>query len=1303
MSASARPSEAPPPAPASAPPRRRRWWVKLLGLVLVLLLLPPLAIGGALLWANTEGGRATIARLAGSLVPGLTLEGLEGPLPGRIGLRRLTLADEAGPWLEVEGARLAWDPLALLRGEARVTLLAAERVALHRLPPSDPNAPPSPPGPLLPELPSLPVAIALERLEVRRIEIGESLAGQAATLRATGAARLEDAGLTAELAAETPDSATLLALDATLRPAKGPLQARLRLRDAAGGLVGRLLGLPERPTELDLTWDGPAEAAALSLRAAAGPGITAELTGTLRAPDLANLGATLEGRIDPTGLLEAPLAALAGPLALRLEASRQPDGRIELPSLALSGPAGRLEAQGRVEADGQHGSLRARLALAPSTSFAALLPGELLTWQGLVLEATAEGALAAPTVDATLTTTGFGSGQAALAALLGPTPSATLRAGPVGEGLPPARIERLALTGAGVQAELSGVVGETLDLRFGARVGAVQGVAPGVSGSLRIAGTATGPMADPSLTLDADSARLEVAGEVLEALSMRARVARPASAPTVEVALSGRSQGQPLALDLRGRPAPDGALRLEAATARLGPAQLEAEGRIDLAGPFFDGKAKLTIADLAPLSPLAGGRPLGGALRLEATFTHNGTQRVAARLTTSRVVAQGTELRDLDIRIDGSLAETEFALSGKGFDVTVEARGKQTLQPDGVRRLELTAFSAAGMGESIRLAAPARLLVKPDGAIEVAALSLAGTRGATLRAEGRFGPERADLRASLALPDLATFTPFLPDIAPRGRVTGELRVTGRSAAPEIAATLRGQELRASAGTLRGLPAADLQAEGSRAADGAINARAQLSLGQATRLTATARLPRGPAGPLEGALDGQTDLAAVVGPLLAAGADRVTGRLTLALRATGTVEAPVLGGEARLTGGSYRNAVIGASLTDLAGTLRAEGQRVRADLTGRTAGDGRLALTGTIEPLGPGLPVDLALRATAAQPVSSDLVRMTLDADLQLTGAVQNGATLRGPVRLRRVDLRVPEQLPSSVRSLGPVTERGQPPGRPPRPAPPRRAPAARAAEPAAAPPAVPITLAVQLQAPQGVYVRGRGIDAELGGALDITGPVTAPEINGELRLRRGDIAILARRLAFDRGRLTFNGGLIPDLDFRATSQTGATTVHAEVTGSPTSPTITFSSTPELPQDEVLARLLFDRPVRELSPLELAQIAQALAGATGLAPDLAPGNVLDRVRRTLGLDRLAVGGGGEGASRSTAAEERRGATLEAGRYVADGVYVGVRQGTDGGARVGVRVDITPRLRLEAETGDREAGERVGVSMEWQWGR
>ncbi|WP_270936211.1 translocation/assembly module TamB domain-containing protein, partial [Falsiroseomonas oryzae] len=419
------------------------------------------------------------------------------------------------------------------------------------------------------------------------------------------------------------------------------------------------------------------------------------------------------------------------------------------------------------------------------------------------------------------------------------------------------------------------------------------------------------------------------------------------------------------------------------------------------------------------------------------------------------------------------------------------------------------------------------------------------------------------------------------------------------------------------------------------------------------------------------------------------------------RASGTPAAPLLGGEARLAGGAYRNAALGIAVTDLAGTLRPDGPRLRADIAGRTAGEGRLALAGTMEPFTRFLPLDLTLTATNAQPVASDLLRATLDAELRLVGLLGSEATLSGPVRIRRADIRIPEKLGGGLRTLEPVIERGVPPGRTERTA--RRPGPNAAPERGATPGGPPIALAIQVEAPRNVFVRGRGLDAELGGALRIGGRVADPQITGALDLRRGDISIIGRRIAFERGRLTWDGGLLPDLALRASSQTGSVTARVDVTGSPTAPQIVFSSTPELPQDEVLARLLFDRPLRDLSPFEIAQIAAAAAGATGLPGGDAAG-WLDRLRQGLGLDRLAVGGGTESAARNTRPDERSGPTLEAGRYVADGVYVGVRQGTEpGSSRVGVRVDLTPRMRVEAEMGDREAGNRAGVSWEWQWGR
>lgn len=1284
MSASASPSE---PAQA-APTRRRRWPRRLAWGVALLLGLPLLLVAAVLVGANTAPGRHAIERLAAQAVPGLTIEGLQGPLPGRPAIRRLTYADAEGIWLEVEGARLDWDPAALLRGEAHVLRLAAERLRLQRLPAAAPDQPGAPPGPLIPSLPQLPVAIRLDRLEVARIELAQAVLGQPVALHAAAEGRLDPWGLTLWFEAGTAEGGTSVALDAALRPGSGRLSARGALRGEPGGPLSRLVGLGERPLELDLTLDGPAEAAALTLRAGAGEGLSLDVAGTVAAPDLARLGATLEGQADASGLVEGPAARFAGPLELRLDASRMPDGLVDLRALRIVGAAGVVQAQGRLDTERDRSAVTLRAALPPSEVFAGLLPEGSPGWDALQATAEVTGALAAPRLALTVEPTGF----RAPVPLLGPAPRLVLRA------TAPDRIELLTLAGQAIQAELRGRVGETLDLTFAAELAASGEAVPGLEGALRLSGTASGPRGDPSVTLAAQSSRLEAAGRVLEGLDLSARVATPLSRPQIEAEARGTLESLPLALALRGTPEAEGWLRLEAAEASFGPARLTAAGRVNPAGPLAEGEARLEAPDLAPFSRLLG-QPIAGAVRLEAQGApREGVQGLALRLAVPRLSAAGAEARNVTATVEGTPAALDLALSGEANGVAAEVRGRLT-EAEGARRLDLAALRATYANETVRLSAPTRVTLQPDGAVELGATTLALPRSGTLRAEGRWGPERADLRATLAAVDLGAFAALVPDVAPAGTLAGEARVTGPTSAPELTATLRGSALRS--GVARGLPPGELRLELRRGGDGAVAANGDLRIGPQNRIAAAARFPRGPGAalPFEGSLDGALDLGALSAPFLAAGADRVTGQLTLALRASGTPAAPVMGGEARLAGGRYRNGVLGVTVSDIAGTLRPDGPRLRAEISARTPGEGRIAVAGTIEPFTQFLPVDLTLTASNAQPVSSDLLRATLDAELRLAGLLGQEARLAGRVGVRRADIRVPEQLGGGVRSLGPVTERGRPPGGAPRAAP-QPAAAREPARDAAGGP--PVLLDLRIEAPRNVFVRGRGLDAELGGTLTVTGRLAAPQIGGALELRRGDIQVAGRRLAFERGRLAWDGGLLPDLNLRATSQAGQVTARLDVTGPPTAPVLTFSSTPELPQDEILARILFDRPLRDLSPFEIAQIAAAISGSA--LPGGGALGIVDRVRQGLGLDRLAVGGGGEQAARSTAAEDRSGPTLEAGRYVADGVYVGVRQGTESGSsRVGVRVDLTPRLKLEAETGDREAGNRVGLSWEWQWGR
>jgi translocation and assembly module TamB len=131
------------------------------------------------------------------------------------------------------------------------------------------------------------------------------------------------------------------------------------------------------------------------------------------------------------------------------------------------------------------------------------------------------------------------------------------------------------------------------------------------------------------------------------------------------------------------------------------------------------------------------------------------------------------------------------------------------------------------------------------------------------------------------------------------------------------------------------------------------------------------------------------------------------------------------------------------------------------------------------------------------------------------------------------------------------------------------------------------------------------------------------------------------------------------------------------------PKIAISSVPELPQDEALAQILFGQSVKQLTPFQLAGLAQAAASLTGAGGGLDP---LAAVRKRLGLDRLSAGAGTGG----------KGASLQAGKYLANGVYVGAQQNSSGGTRAQVQIDLTKHLKVDTVIGTGGAAPSTGIT-------
>ncbi|WP_043838961.1 translocation/assembly module TamB domain-containing protein [Muricoccus aerilatus] len=1251
----------------------RRFGRILLSILGVLLILPVLLL--AVVWGglNVKPGQDALARLAMHYVPGLVIEDLHGGLPASPRVGRLVLSDAQGPYLVVEDVALDLDLLRLASREFRVRNISAGRVVFSRLPVPDAPAPQRPaaqPGPLLPQLPSLPVGVTVERIALPRIELGEAVAGIPATLSLEGNGRLGAEGAFLAAKGRRLDAPGALDLDLALAPGDR-VRTNIAYDEAAGGLVASLLGKPDQATHLRVALDGPATGAGFTVSADLGETAKLDGRGTVTLPAAGGVGLEASGTAALGGFLPPPVADLR--FALRTSPAEGGATRIESARVE-TGPA-TVEARGLV---GSALDLRFDARVNDASTLGGLVPATV-GWGGITLQGAVTGTNAAPElrVEATIADPRL-PGPAP--GLLGPSPTVRLSANRQ-------TVHELAVNGRAVTLRAAGDYGETLNLTLDAALAAEDIPDVPVRGRLSARARVTGPAADPAVALTAESPSLSAYGRELEALRLEAGLPR-ATVLAGSLNLAARLQGLPLSAEARAAQEGD-VIRAEALRASLGPARLEGSGSFDTKSSLATARLLLEAADLAPLSSIAG-TPLGGGLRLSAKLEPRevegaARQGIEADLRANNLRAGGAQVNGT-VEARGTDAALDVQGDLRAFEARATLRARLGLdKPE--KRVELAALEVQRQALGVRLASPATILIAPGGAVSTPGLSLQARPGGTVRVAGRWGPDTADLRATVASLPLSLANIFAPDPPLAGTLNADVRISGPVSRPGIDGELRGTGLKVGAPWARTLPEGTLQAT-ARMRGETLEARAELRVGAALRLNLDARLPSDFAGPLNASLRGTTDIGVLAAPFLLGGANRVAGTVAIDAQAAGTVAEPRLSGTARLSGGVFRNLEYGVALRDITGTVRGDMDRIVVDSITARAGPGTLTARGELRPFAEGQPIDLTVSGQDLQPVSSDLLRGAFDTDLRLTGSVGDGMRLAGRIGTRTLTIGVPEGLPGGVPDIGPVREigRGAPPP-PPGTAAARRAAGRQAAAPSAA---APLALDITFDAPRQVYLRGRGLDVELGGNIRITGTISDPHANGELRLRRGNLTVLDRRLNFERGLLRFQGDIAsPDIDLLATSRAGTFTINVAVTGTPRAPKIEFTSSPELPQDEVLARLIFNRSADKLSPFQIAQLARVLSGALAGGKEDPVTGVLGRVSRTLGLDRLGIGSGASGAP-----------GVEAGGYLGQGIYLNVEPGTTTGSpRVGVQIELTPRLKLESGAGADSQG--AGLSYEYEY--
>jgi translocation and assembly module TamB len=849
-----------------------------------------------------------------------------------------------------------------------------------------------------------------------------------------------------------------------------------------------------------------------------------------------------------------------------------------------------------------------------------------------------------------------------------------------------------------------------------------------IAGAFVLSGTAEGDPADPSIAATARLTDARIAEFGVASAELNVVAENVTRAPSGEVGLTAATEAGPVDVSALFATPEEGRFDLSSLSATLPGLTVTGNADVDLADNTVDGRLRGTLdaprgvefagtrivgtGDLdvrldraagqqtaafnltaGPLAVHANGEPQFQAESIVAkgeVLDALGTARVRADLTARNIGTADALAQSVTITVDGPLSGAAFNLAISEYGepaLGVNARGTLGIEGDTVR-LGLQQLQGAYGEYPFALRRPATIVyAAPAIVIDDLALDVAGGR---VRADGTIGGAGTAATIEASLP--AEVAGAAADMELRGMI--EARAELREQAGLIAGTvqLRAIDIVQMIGTVAAGPpvnavlTVDLR-------DGTASAAGQVRNIGPTPLVLTGTMPLAidaetlqprerETTPIRAEVTWQGDLRALT--QLAPLADqRIAGAATIDVAVSGTLEQPTASGRIIVRNGTYEHLVYGTLIRNLELTASvANAQTVRISLTGTDGRAGRLNVEGRAdlaELEGDPILLDVDFRNMTL--VRRDDVTATAGGRLSYRGTATRGR-LSGRVETDGVEVSLLGDVPPTVVTIDVIEVRdGQ------------RIDVAPPPEAAAPDPDETIVLDLSLVMPNRVFVRGRGLDSEWQGNLDITGTITDVRVVGSLEVIRGTFDLVGTEFDLENSAVGFDGDrqITPRLNIEATHAGRDITATIRITGTPNAPELTLTSMPSLPESEILAQVLFGRTSGELGPAELVEIAMALdtlAGGGGVGA-----GTLGTLRETFGLARLSIG-----------TDEAGEPVVRAGRYITDRIFVETVQGArPGSSKFRAEVELTNQLALEAETGDvtQETGEYIGLRWRYDY--
>ncbi|MFT4148851.1 MAG: translocation/assembly module TamB domain-containing protein [Paracoccaceae bacterium] len=1231
------------------------------------------------------------------------IDGFQGALSSRATIDRLTIADDQGVWLTLNKVTLDWNRAALLRGRVSVNELSADEIIVARLPQAEAGTTAPSPEAKPFSLPDLPVSVQIGKLSAPRIELGETILGEPLEGRLEAQASLAGGEGQVSLILERTDSGPSgkLQLSGSYANASRQLILDLSLAEGSGGIASRLIGLPGTPAvELSVKGQGAIEdfTARINLTSDGQPRLAGAVSLKGAQDGSQGFAVDLGGDIAPLFLPE--YAAFFGTdVKLVASGARTAAGVTELQALDLRTQALAVQGSAAIASDGMPEKLDLTMQMGMPDGSPVLLP---TSGADRIYLDKADLSLAFDSAD--------DAGWRARGHLLG------LKQTSFGA-------DRIEFAGSGriLRAPTGNVVGGTL--RYGVHELAMtdpalaQAAGRWLNGHVLFQWQQGGTgLRLPDIAIRGDGYRA-TGGVTLAGLDSAMQLTVRAEADVDNLAQFSAVAGRPLAgaghVTLNGTGSPltgafDGRVQVQGTDLAAGIAQVDnlLKGTSTV---VIDARRDETGTVLRNLDVQAQTLHLTGS----GTVATAGSD-IGADLDFRDLSSLGPQYRGAltgRLHVQGTAQNATLTLDGTGSDLAIGVQQADAL----LRGQSLLGVAVVKTGDDIRI----------DRA-SVANPQLSAQAGGTIT-----GPARVmDLTANAAIPNLSVIgggyrgaiqaSAKVSGTVQDGRITADATGTnlavGQTHADRLLAgnsrisadlALQGGAIRINKATLDN-PQLTADATGSINGDTRtvnLNARlANLAILQPefpgpVTLTGTAvdspqgvRLDIAAKGP--GQIDGRmagtfapgygsadltirgTGQAALINAFLDPRA--ISGAIAYDLRLNGPMRLSSLAGRVSLSNARVVDPSLAFAIQGLNATANLSGGRAQVQANAEVSTGGHLSASGTVGLEAP-FNADLNTNASWVMLRDPSLYETRLNGQIAVRGPLTGGANITGRIDLVETELRIPSTGFGGIGALPDLRHFNDPkPVRDTR----RRAGADATAAAGRASSTRPFGLDVLISAPNRLFIRGRGLDAELGGELRVTGTTANVVPVGGFELIRGRLDILGKRLDLSEATVRMEGDMVPDLAIAATSESDGIAASVRIDGRADDPQVSFTSTPELPQEEVLARLLFGKGLENISALQAAQLASAVMTLAGRGGE----GIVGKLRSGFGLDNFDVQTDATG-----------GASVTAGKYLSKNLYTEVGVDSQGETEIHLNLDVSKSVTVRARTGsDGDSG--LGVYYE-----